>query len=58
MEVVKRICDQVAVIDKGRLIEQGTVSEILSNPKTELAPRIYQFDFPHYLAGRIFRKSI
>ena len=28
MEVVKRICDQVAVIDKGRLIEQGTVSEI------------------------------
>ena len=37
MEVVKRICDQVAVIDKGRLIEQGTVSEIFSNPKTELA---------------------
>ena len=36
MEVVKRICDQVAVIDKGCLIEQGTVSEIFSNPKTEL----------------------
>ena len=30
MEVVKRICDQVAVIDKGRLVEQGTVSEIFS----------------------------
>ncbi|MDU8925278.1 methionine ABC transporter ATP-binding protein MetN [Pasteurellaceae bacterium LIM206] len=37
MEVVKRICDQVAVIDKGRLVEQGSVSEIFANPKTELA---------------------
>ena len=37
MEVVKRICDRVAVIDKGKLIEQGSVSEIFSNPKTELA---------------------
>ncbi|OOF82687.1 methionine ABC transporter ATP-binding protein MetN [Rodentibacter ratti] len=37
MEVVKQICDQVAVIDKGQLVEQGTVGEIFSNPKTELA---------------------
>lgn len=37
MDVVKRICDQVAVIDQGRLIEQGSVSDIFSNPKTELA---------------------
>lgn len=33
MEVVKRICDRVAVIDKGQLIESGSVSEIFSNPK-------------------------
>lgn len=37
MDVVKRICDQVAVIDNGRLIEQGSVSDIFSNPKTKLA---------------------
>ena len=45
MEVVKRICDQVTVIDKGRLIEQGTVSEIFSNPKTELAQEFISSTF-------------
>ena len=32
MEVVKQICDQVAVIDQGRLVEQGTVGEIFCKP--------------------------
>ena len=37
MDVVKQICDHVAIIDKGTLVEQGSVSEIFSNPKTQLA---------------------
>lgn len=37
MDVVKRICDQVAVISQGVLIEQDTVSEMFSHPKTPLA---------------------
>ncbi|XBS68957.1 methionine ABC transporter ATP-binding protein MetN [Acerihabitans sp. KWT182] len=37
MDVVKRICDQVAVINQGELIEQDTVSEMFSHPKTPLA---------------------
>ena len=37
MNVVKAICDEVAVISNGSLIEQGTVSEIFSHPKTDLA---------------------
>ncbi|CDG00218.1 methionine ABC transporter ATP-binding protein MetN [Avibacterium paragallinarum] len=45
MDVVKRICDQVAVIDKGRLVEQGSVSEIFSNPKTELAQQFISSTF-------------
>lgn len=45
MDVVKRICDQVAVIDKGRLVEQGSVSEIFSNPKTELAQQFIHSTF-------------
>lgn len=45
MDVVKRICDRVAVIDKGQLVETGTVSEIFANPKTELAQRFIQSSF-------------
>ncbi|MFZ7344173.1 methionine ABC transporter ATP-binding protein MetN [Avibacterium volantium] len=45
MDVVKRICDQVAVIDKGHLVEQGSVSEIFSNPKTELAQQFISSTF-------------
>lgn len=36
MDVVKSICDQVAVISGGELIEQGSVSEIFAHPKTDL----------------------
>ncbi|PIJ49859.1 D-methionine ABC transporter, ATP-binding protein [Erwinia sp. OLTSP20] len=37
MDVVKRICDRVAVISNGQLIEQDSVSEVFSHPKTPLA---------------------
>lgn len=37
MEVVKRICHKVAIMDKGHIIEQGTVSDLFANPKTPLA---------------------
>ncbi|ACT05726.1 D-methionine ABC transporter, ATPase subunit [Dickeya chrysanthemi Ech1591] len=42
MDVVKRICDQVAVISDGKLIEQDTVSEVFSHPKTPLAQKFIQ----------------
>lgn len=37
MDVVKRICDQVAVISDGKLIEQDSVSAVFSHPKTPIA---------------------
>jgi D-methionine transport system ATP-binding protein len=36
MQVVKEICDTVAVMDRGRIIERGGVAEIFSNPKETL----------------------
>jgi D-methionine transport system ATP-binding protein len=36
MQVVKEICDTVAVMDQGRIIERGGVAEIFSNPKEAL----------------------
>ena len=35
MSVVEKICDRVAIIDKGEVAEVGDVREIFSNPKSE-----------------------
>lgn len=56
MDVVKRICDKVAVIDKGVLIEQGKVSDIFANPKTQIAKAFINSTFDiglpeEFLAG-------
>ena len=45
MDVVKRICDLVAIIDHGKLVEQGSVSDIFSNPKTKLAQEFIRSTF-------------
>jgi len=37
MNVVKLICDEVAVISEGKLVEKGSVSDVFSYPETELA---------------------
>ncbi len=42
MNVVKAICDEVAIISDGRLIEQGTVSAIFSHPETDLAKKFIE----------------
>ena len=39
MNVVRAICDRVAVISEGRLIEQGLVREVFSHPQAELTRR-------------------
>ena len=40
MSVVQQICNHVAVLDSGRLVETGTVREIFEAPKTEAAKRL------------------
>ncbi len=45
MDVVKQICHQVAVIDGGRLIEQGAVADVFSNPQTALARKFIEATF-------------
>ncbi len=37
MNVIKEICDKVAVMENGLIIEQGTVLELFSRPKTSTA---------------------
>lgn len=42
MDVVKEICNKVAVLDKGRVVEQGSVSEIFADPKTPTTKQFLQ----------------
>lgn len=37
MSVVEKICDRVAIIDKGELAEIGDVTEVFTSPKSEAA---------------------
>ncbi|GLY68180.1 methionine ABC transporter ATP-binding protein [Amycolatopsis taiwanensis] len=39
MDVVREIADRVAVLDSGRLVEEGTVYDVFSAPKSETAQR-------------------
>ena len=42
MEVIKTICDKVAVIDHGKLAEQGNVEQIFTNPQQEITKGFIQ----------------
>lgn len=42
MNVVQNICHEVAVMDDGRIIEQGKVIDVFAQPKTKTAKRFVQ----------------
>lgn len=67
MEVVRQVCDRVAVLEGGRIVEQGPVSEVFLHPRSETARRFVlaaehldeqaqREDFAH-VAGAIWRLS-
>lgn len=61
MEVVKTICDEVAIIDSGKLIEQGPVGRLFSNPQTELAKQFIasalHVEVPEYFQERLTERA-
>ena len=42
MEVIKRICNKVAVIDKGRIVEEGWVSDVFWDPQHQITRHFLQ----------------
>lgn len=40
MAVIQEICSKVAVLEGGRLVEEGTVEELFRTPKTEAAKKL------------------
>lgn len=39
MDVIRRICDRVAVLEHGRIVESGPVTEVFLHPRSETARR-------------------
>ncbi|MBO1220251.1 MULTISPECIES: methionine ABC transporter ATP-binding protein [Staphylococcus] len=44
MQVIRRICDEVAVMENGRVIEQGQVSTVFEKPQHEVTKRFVKED--------------
>ncbi|MEU3348608.1 ATP-binding cassette domain-containing protein [Streptomyces sp. NPDC006700] len=41
MDVVKSVCDSAALMENGRIVESGTVTELLATPGSELAAALF-----------------
>ncbi|KRE12042.1 hypothetical protein ASE63_19700 [Bosea sp. Root381] len=61
MPVIKEICDRVAVIEDGRIVEEGDVFSVLTRPKHPTTARFVEavtgVEVPAYLAGRIHEQA-
>jgi D-methionine transport system ATP-binding protein len=53
MDVVKKICGKVAVLDGGQVAEQGTVWDVFSNPVADVTKKmlsgLFKLDNIHYI---------
>ncbi|RXK18076.1 methionine ABC transporter ATP-binding protein [Macrococcus sp. DPC7161] len=44
MEVIRKICHRVAVMEHGKVVEEGTVLDVFNHPKTEISKRFVRDD--------------
>lgn len=62
MQVIKSICDRVALIEHGKIIEQNETAEIFANPQTETAKRFIastlQIHLPEHLSKKIHTENL
>ena len=58
MQVIKQICDRVAVIENGLIIEQGPVIDLFAKPETtttrEFIRTIINYDLPDIFGNTVF----
>ncbi|MES2121809.1 MAG: methionine ABC transporter ATP-binding protein [Chlamydiota bacterium] len=56
MEVIKQICNQVAVIEQGRIAEMGPVAEVFSDPQHPTTKRFLQ-STSHAIPAEFFKPA-
>lgn len=57
MDVIKNICDKVAILDKGKIVEVDTVSNIFISPKTDIAKSFFSSVDTH-LDNQIYQQAL
>src|SRR6185437_8191026 len=53
MDVVRRICDRVAVLDAGRIVESGTVADVFLHPRHATTRRFVNEALPEEAASAL-----
>lgn len=60
MAIIREICDEVCVIDKGKIVEKNDITSILLLPKhaitKSLIQNLFSRDLPHHLQERLRNK--
>jgi D-methionine transport system ATP-binding protein len=51
MDVVRRVCDRVAVLDAGRIVESGSVADVFLHPRHATTRRFVNEALPEEAAG-------
>lgn len=44
LTVADKICDKIAVIDEGRIVEEGSTSEVFTNPRSSVTKELLHYD--------------
>lgn len=57
LDVVKSICDRVAVMDGGRVVEEGETYEVFSNPQSEMLRGLVRRSQNFALPSDVFEQS-
>jgi D-methionine transport system ATP-binding protein len=57
MEVIKRVCDKVAVMDKGKIVESGNIINVFSNPQHSITKSFVKTIFNEELSFSTVNKS-
>ncbi|WP_034440280.1 methionine ABC transporter ATP-binding protein [Clostridium ihumii] len=56
MDVIKKICNKVAVMQDGKIVEEGLVLDVFSNPKTEISNSFFDknLSIPNSLKDKFY----
>jgi D-methionine transport system ATP-binding protein len=60
MSVVREICDRVIILDHGKIVETGSINEIILKPQSEIAKTLLKSlinrELPHHLQKKLHAK--